>query len=61
MTQHGYFLVKFTKKCVNLLLWNMSKETLEEFKVSPKEVIVPYFKDGGKEYLQVDNEYIRIK
>ena len=65
MTQHGFMIIKILKT-VNIYLWAQTREELEEnmrdLKLDPRKGyrIVPLFKDGEKEFLKVDNKYLRI-
>lgn len=59
MKQDGYFLIK-VRKSINLYLWGETKEELEDMMKSGME-IVPYYKDGSKAFLKIDNKLVRIR
>lgn len=64
MEQNGYMLIKILKT-VNIYLWAKTREELEgelQYLKSTKGYrIVPYFKDGNKCFLKVDNQLLRIQ
>lgn len=59
MIQNGYFLIS-VKKSITLLLWADTAEELEPDCNKEGRSIVPYYKDGNKEYLKIDNKLVRI-
>lgn len=65
MTQNGYMLIKLLKT-VNIYLWAQTREELEEelnyLTLQGKRgfMIVPYYKDGTKAFLRVDDKLLRI-
>lgn len=67
LTPHGYMLVKLLKT-FNLYLWAETREELEEeLKALTEEghntkkmQIVPYYKNGNKAYVEIDNQLLRV-
>lgn len=64
MTQKGYMLIKLLKT-VNIYLWAETREELEEEltymgRKAKGCMIVPYYKDGTKAFLRVDDKLLRI-
>ena len=64
MTQKGYFLIGI-RKTVTLYLWNKSSEYLEEVLAESDNKknrrVVPCYVDGNKQYIEVDDNLIRIQ
>ena len=58
MKSNGFYLVKICKT-VNLYLWSKDRSDLEDVFENGMQ-IVPAFKDGSKEYIEVDSKLLRI-
>ncbi len=63
---HGYMLVKVSKKTVEILLWSMDWFELDEERMLQNKKgleVVPYYKDvnnGKVGYIEVNDKYIKV-
>lgn len=63
MKQHGYMIIK-VRKTITCYLWGNTIEELEEWLDDPELKgcqIAKFFKDGKKEFLEIDGQLHRIQ